>query len=210
MGARRARVRRLRPRSCVITRGDEVPARGRILGKTNDDPTGAWRDGSDLGGCLADYGSVSLRGATLYISGELQVMRMGATAWARYRPAGQFRPPSAPLIGSLTNQISDSPAPQVQWRGAKWDPIKISGGEYSRRRGDEAFAEVNVDVAIYRDRHCEESEGDEANPGFQCRFPGLFAALAMTTRYAKSLAMMRLRVSGKSRSCARRIARETV
>jgi hypothetical protein len=49
---------------CVITRGDEVIARGHNLSKTNDDPT-AHGEIVAIRSCLADHGSAVLRGATL-------------------------------------------------------------------------------------------------------------------------------------------------
>jgi tRNA(adenine34) deaminase len=86
---------------CVITRGGEVIARGRNLGKTNDDPT-AHGEMVAIRRCLSDHGSAALRGATLYTSGEPCVMCMGAIVWC-----GIDRlvfAASVPQIGSLTNQ----------------------------------------------------------------------------------------------------------
>jgi guanine deaminase len=54
---------------CVITRDGELIARGRNLGKTNDDPT-AHGEMVAIRRCLADRGSATLRGATLYTSGS--------------------------------------------------------------------------------------------------------------------------------------------
>jgi tRNA(adenine34) deaminase len=54
---------------CVITRDGAVIAHGHNLGKTNDDPT-AHGEMVAIRRGLADHGSVSLRGATLYTSGE--------------------------------------------------------------------------------------------------------------------------------------------
>ena len=107
---------------CVITRGDEVIARGRNLGKTNDDPT-AHGEMVAIRRCLADHGSVSLRGATLYTSGEPCVMCMGAIVWCAI--GRLVFAASVPQIGSLTNQIMITSA-EVTAR-AKWDPIKITG-----------------------------------------------------------------------------------
>jgi guanine deaminase len=53
----------------VITRDGELIARGRNLGKTNDDPT-AHGEMVAIRRCLADRGSATLRGATLYTSGS--------------------------------------------------------------------------------------------------------------------------------------------
>ena len=108
---------------CVITRGDEVIARGRNLGKTNDDPT-AHGEMVAIRRCLADHGSASLRGATLYTSGEPCVMCMGAIVWCGI--GRLVFAASVPQIGSLTNQVLITSA-EVAAR-AKWDPIKITGG----------------------------------------------------------------------------------
>ena len=62
---------------CAIVRNGTVIARGRNLGKTNDDPT-AHGEMVAIRRCLADHGSAALRGATLYTSGEPCVMCMGA------------------------------------------------------------------------------------------------------------------------------------
>jgi tRNA(adenine34) deaminase len=111
---------------CVITRDDEVIARGRNLGKTNDDPT-AHGEMVAIRRCLADHGSASLRGATLYTSGEPCVMCMGAIVWCG---VGRLVfAASVPQIGSLTNQIMITSA-EVAAR-AKWDPIKITGGVFA-------------------------------------------------------------------------------
>jgi hypothetical protein len=75
---------------CVIVRGNNLIARGRNLGKTNDDPT-AHGEMVAIRRALADHGSAALRGATLYTSGELCIMCMGADRLVRYRPAGLCR-----------------------------------------------------------------------------------------------------------------------
>jgi tRNA(Arg) A34 adenosine deaminase TadA len=111
---------------CVITRDHEVIARGRNLGKTNDDPT-AHGEMVAIRSCLADHGSAALRGATLYTSGEPCVMCMGAIVWC-----GLGRlvfAASVPQISSLMNQIMITSA-EVANR-TKWDPIKITGGVFA-------------------------------------------------------------------------------
>jgi len=116
---------------CVITREDEVIARGRNLGKTNDDPT-AHGEMVAIRRCLADHGSAALRGATLYTSGEPCVMCMGAIVWCG---VGRLVfAASVPQIGSLTDQIMITSA-EVAAR-TKWNPIKITGGVLA----DEAMA----------------------------------------------------------------------
>ena len=108
---------------CVITRGDEVIARGRNLGKTNDDPT-AHGEMVAIRRCLADHGSAVLRSATLYTSGEPCVMCMGAIVWCGISRV--VFAASVPQIGSLMNQIMITGAEVAAQ--AKWDPIKITGG----------------------------------------------------------------------------------
>jgi tRNA(Arg) A34 adenosine deaminase TadA len=108
---------------CVITRADEVIARGRNLGKTNDDPT-AHGEMVAIRHCLADHGSAALRGATLYTSGEPCVMCMGAIVWCGI--GRLVFAASVPQIGSLMNQIMITGAEVAAQ--AKWDPIKITGG----------------------------------------------------------------------------------
>lgn len=108
---------------CVITRNGEVIARGRNLGKTNDDPT-AHGEMVAIRRCLADHGSAGLRGATLYTSGEPCVMCMGAIVWCG---VGRLVfAASVPQIGSRMNQILIASG-EIAER-AKWDPIKITGG----------------------------------------------------------------------------------
>jgi tRNA(adenine34) deaminase len=111
---------------CVITRGDEVIARGHNLGKTNDDPT-AHGEMVAIRRALADYGSAALRGATLYTSGEPCIMCMGAIVWCGI--GRLVFAASVPQIGSLMNQIMITSA-EVAAR-AKWDPIKITGGVFA-------------------------------------------------------------------------------
>ena len=108
---------------CVITRGDEVIARGHNLGKTNDDPT-AHGEMVAIRRCLADHGSTVLRGATLYTSGEPCIMCMGAIVWCGI--GRLVFAASVPQIGSRMNQIMITSA-DVAAR-TKWDPIKITGG----------------------------------------------------------------------------------
>jgi len=111
---------------CVITRDNEVIARGRNLGKTDDDPT-AHGEMVAIRRCLADHGSAALRGATLYTSGEPCVMCMGAIVWCGL---GRLVFAASVLqISSLMNQIMITSA-EVGNR-AKWDPIKITGGVFA-------------------------------------------------------------------------------
>ena len=108
---------------CVITRGGELIARGRNLGKTNDDPT-AHGEMVAIRRALADHGSASLRGATLYTSGEPCVMCMGAIVWCGI--GRLVFAASVPQIGSLMNQIMIT-SEEVAAR-TKWETIAITGG----------------------------------------------------------------------------------
>jgi tRNA(adenine34) deaminase len=111
---------------CVITRDGAVIAQGHNLGKTNDDPT-AHGEMVAIRRCLADHGSASLRGATLYTSGEPCVMCMGAIVFCGI--GRLVFAASVPQIGTLTNQIMITSA-QVAAQ-AKWNPIKITGGVFA-------------------------------------------------------------------------------
>jgi tRNA(adenine34) deaminase len=71
------------PFGAVIVRGGEVIARGRNLGRSNDDPT-AHGEMTAIRRCLADHGSAALRGSTLYTSGEPCAMCMGAILWCHF------------------------------------------------------------------------------------------------------------------------------
>jgi tRNA(adenine34) deaminase len=64
------------PFGAVIVRDGSIIARGRNLGRTNDDPT-AHGEMVAIRRCLADHGSAALRGSTLYTSGEPCAMCMG-------------------------------------------------------------------------------------------------------------------------------------
>ena len=108
---------------CVITRGSEMIARGRNLGRTNDDPT-AHGEMVAIRGALAGRGSAALRGATLYTSGEPCIMCMGAIVWCGI--GRLVFAASVPQIGRLFDQVMITSA-EVAER-AKWDPITITGG----------------------------------------------------------------------------------
>ena len=107
----------------MITRGSEMIARGRNLGRTNDDPT-AHGEMVAIRGALAGRGSAALRGATLYTSGEPCIMCMGAIVWCGI--GRLVFAASVPQIGRLFDQVMITSA-EVAER-AKWDPITITGG----------------------------------------------------------------------------------
>ncbi len=110
-------------RMALDARDGEMIAHRHNLGKTNDDPS-AHGEMVAIRRCLADHGSASLSGATLYTSGEPCVMCMGAIVWCGI--GRLVFAASVPQIGSLTNQIMITSS-EVTAR-AKWDPIKITGG----------------------------------------------------------------------------------
>jgi tRNA(adenine34) deaminase len=107
----------------VIVRDGQVLARGRNLGRTNDDPT-AHGEMVAIRRCLADHGSAALRGTTLYTTGEPCVMCMGAIVWCGI--GRLVFAASVPQIGSLMNQIMITSA-EVAAK-ASFDPVKITGG----------------------------------------------------------------------------------
>jgi tRNA(adenine34) deaminase len=69
------------PFGAVIVRNGEVLARGRNLGKTNQDPT-AHGEIVAIRNFLSDYPPDDLQGTTLYTSGEPCAMCIGAILWA--------------------------------------------------------------------------------------------------------------------------------
>jgi tRNA(adenine34) deaminase len=107
----------------VIVRDGQVLARGRNLGKTNDDPT-AHGEMVAIRRFLADHGSAALRGTTLYTSGEPCVMCMGAIVWCGI--GRLVFAASVSQIGAKMNQIMISSA-EVAARSS-FDPITITGG----------------------------------------------------------------------------------
>src|SRR5438309_1024648 len=68
------------PFGAVIVRDGRVLARGRNLGRSQDDPT-AHGEMVAIRRCLAAHGGAALKGATLYTSGEPCAMCMGAILW---------------------------------------------------------------------------------------------------------------------------------
>jgi tRNA(adenine34) deaminase len=70
------------PFGAVLVRDGRVLARGRNLGRTNDDPT-AHGEMTAIRRCLATHGGKALMGSTLYTSGEPCAMCMGAILWCR-------------------------------------------------------------------------------------------------------------------------------
>ena len=111
------------PFGAVIVREGAVLARGRNLGRTNDDPT-AHGEMVAIRRCLADHGSALLRGSTLYTSGEPCAMCMGAILWCR---VGRLvYAASLAQLATKVDQIMISSA-EVAAR-TPFVPISITGG----------------------------------------------------------------------------------
>ena len=111
------------PFGAVIVRDGQVLARGRNLGRTNDDPT-AHGEMMAIRRCLADHGSAALRGSTLYTTGEPCAMCMGAILWCRV--SRLFFAASVEQLATRIDQIMISSA-DVAAR-APFVPITITGG----------------------------------------------------------------------------------
>jgi tRNA(adenine34) deaminase len=111
------------PFGAVIVREGQVIARGRNLGRTNDDPT-AHGEMVAIRRCLADHGSAALMGSTLYTSGEPCVMCMGAIVWCRF--GRLVFAASIERIAARINQIMISSADVAAKES--FLPIKITGG----------------------------------------------------------------------------------
>jgi len=119
------------PFGAVIVRDGVVVARGRNLGRQNDDPT-AHGEIVAIRRCLADHGSTALRGATLYTSGEPCAMCMGAILWSRM--GRLVYAASVRQLASRIDQIMLSSADIAAT--APFVPIAITGGVLA----DEAMA----------------------------------------------------------------------
>ena len=111
------------PFGAVIVRDAQALARGRNLGKTNDDPT-AHGEMVAIRRCLTDYGSAGLRGSTLYTSGEPCAMCMGAILWCRINRL--FFAASVEQLAAKMDQIMISSADLAA--RAPFAPITIVGG----------------------------------------------------------------------------------
>jgi tRNA(Arg) A34 adenosine deaminase TadA len=115
------------PFGAVIVRDGRVLARGRNLGRTNDDPT-AHGEITAIRRCLAAHGSKGLNGSTLYTSGEPCVMCMGAILWCR--------------IGRLVYAAS------VQQLASKIDQIMISSADVAAKT---PFAPISIAGGVLAD-----------------------------------------------------------
>jgi len=111
------------PFGAVIVRDGKLLARGRNLGRTTDDPT-AHGEMVAIRRCLARHGSRSLKGATLYTSGEPCAMCMGAILWCRF--GRLVFAASVQQLASKIDQIMVSSAELAA--KASYAPISITGG----------------------------------------------------------------------------------
>jgi tRNA(Arg) A34 adenosine deaminase TadA len=111
------------PFGAVIVRDGKVLARGRNLGRTTDDPT-AHGEMVAIRRCLARHGSMSLKGATLYTSGEPCAMCMGAILWCHF--GRLVFAASVQQLASKIDQIMVSSAELAA--KASYAPISITGG----------------------------------------------------------------------------------
>lgn len=119
------------PFGAVIVRDGAVMARGRNLGRTNQDPT-AHGEMDAIRKCLAEHGRAALRGSTLYTSGEPCAMCMGAILWCHI--GRLVFAASVTQLATKINQIMLSSA-EVAAK-APFAPISITGGVLA----DEAIA----------------------------------------------------------------------
>jgi len=111
------------PFGAVIVRDGKLLARGRNLGRTTDDPT-AHGEMVAIRRCLARHGSRSLKGATLYTSGEPCAMCMGAILWCHF--GRLVFAASVQQLASKIDQIMVSSAELAA--KASYAPISITGG----------------------------------------------------------------------------------
>ena len=119
------------PFGAVIVRDGAVIARGRNLGRTNQDPT-AHGEMVAIRRCLAEHGPAALRASTLYTSGEPCAMCMGAILWCRFRR--MVFAASVAQLATRMDQIMISSADLAA--RAPFVPISITGGVLA----DEAMA----------------------------------------------------------------------
>jgi tRNA(adenine34) deaminase len=111
------------PFGAVIVQGGSILARGRNLGRTNGDPT-AHGEMVAIRRCLSDKGAASLRGSTLYTSGEPCAMCMGAILWS-----GIARLVFAASLAQLATKIDQIMLTSAEVAArAPFAPISITGG----------------------------------------------------------------------------------
>jgi tRNA(adenine34) deaminase len=115
------------PFGAVLVRDGRVLARGRNLGRTNDDPT-AHGEMTAICRCLAAHGRKALMGSTLYTSGEPCAMCLGAILWCS--------------IGRLVYAAS------VQQLARKIDQIMISSADVAAKA---PFAPISITGGVLAD-----------------------------------------------------------
>ena len=115
------------PFGAVIVRDGAVMARGRNLGRTNQDPT-AHGEMDAIRKCLAEHGPAAVRGSTLYTSGEPCAMCMGAILWSH--------------VGRLVFAAS------VTQLATKIDQIMLSSAEVAAKA---PFASISITGGVLAD-----------------------------------------------------------
>jgi tRNA(adenine34) deaminase len=111
------------PFGAVIVQGGRIIARGRNLGRSQDDPT-AHGEMVAIRRCLAAHGRAALKGATLYTSGEPCAMCMGAILWC-----GIGRLVFAASMKQLAARIDQIMVPSAEVAAkTKFARISITGG----------------------------------------------------------------------------------
>ena len=111
------------PFGAVIVRDGSVIARGRNLGRIERDPT-AHGEMVAIRRCLAEHGRETLRGSTLYTSGEPCAMCMGAIIWCRVG-----RLVFAASIAQLATKIDQIMVTSAEIADKeRFAPISITGG----------------------------------------------------------------------------------
>lgn len=114
------------PFGAVIVRNGRVLARGRNLGRQNSDPT-AHGEMVAIHHCLAMHGKASLKGSTLYTSGEPCAMCMGAILWCHFG-----RLVYAASVAQLATKIDQIMLSSKDVAAkASFAPIDITGGVLS-------------------------------------------------------------------------------
>jgi tRNA(adenine34) deaminase len=111
------------PFGAVVVRAGDVIAAGRNIGKTNDDPT-AHAEMNAMRQLIAAGATATLKGATLYASGEPCPMCMGAILWC-----GVGRVVFAASIAELSTKIGQIMVTSQQLaEAAPFANIVITGG----------------------------------------------------------------------------------
>src|SRR5215470_5665920 len=111
------------PFGAVIVREGKILARGRNLGRREDDPT-AHGEMVAIRRCIASHGSRVMRGSTLYTSGEPCAMCMGAILWSHF--GRLVFAASVEQLATKIDQIMVSSADLAA--KATFVPISITGG----------------------------------------------------------------------------------